>query len=89
MANFHPNDNYFSILGLPQQAPPRAITRAYKRLVLACHPDKKPNSPPGFGATRFNKIMDAYHYLIQYRDYIDYYGAVNESVYPYIQWQQA
>ena len=88
MANFHLKDNYFYILGLPQHAPPRAITKAYKRLVLTCHPDKNPNCPPGFGAMRFNKIMEAYRYLMEYRDYIDYYGAVHQAVHPYILWQK-
>ena len=88
MANIHLKDNYFYILGLPQHAPPRAITKAYKRLVLTCHPDKNPHCPPGFGATRFHKITEAYKYLMEYRDYIDYYGAVHESVHPYILWQK-
>ena len=89
MATFDPKDNYFTILGLAHQAPPRAIKRAYNRLVLECHSDKNPNAPPGFGAIRFNKITTAYHYLIQYRDYIDYYRAVHELVYSCITWQQS
>ena len=90
MANFHQRDNYFQILGLPNQAPPKAMTRAYRRLALQCHTDKNPNIPPGYETTiRFNRITNAYKYLIEYRDYIDYYGATHESVYPYIQWHQA
>ena len=89
MANFHSKDNYFQILGLPNQAPPKAVTCAYKRLVLQCHLDKNLNIPPGHENTiKFNKITHAYKYLIEYRDYIDYYGSTHESVYPYIQWQQ-
>ena len=67
---FNPTDNYFSILGLLFQAPEEAVTRAYKRLVISCHPDKNLNPPPGF-EQRFQQINTAYKLLKEYRDFID------------------
>ena len=59
-----------ALLGLPGDASPREITRAYRRLAKATHPDRT-SAPAGAdlpdpGASdqqRFARLADAYHAL--------------------------
>lgn len=50
------------VLGLPAGATPEQITRAYRRLARATHPDVVGDTDPAAG-DRFAVISDAYHSL--------------------------
>ena len=48
--------NYYTVLGIPQEASPDDVRRAYRRLAKTSHPDVNPN--PG-AADKFVKITEA------------------------------
>jgi len=51
--------DYYTILGISPDASKEEIRRAYRHLVLQCHPDKNPEIPSG----RFNEVTEAYKIL--------------------------
>ncbi len=53
--------NYFAILELEPSATAAEIRKAYRRLALIYHPDKKPNDP--YANARFTEIKEAYEVL--------------------------
>lgn len=53
----------YAVLGVPRDATPQQIRRAYKALSLQLHPDKNPDSPTA--ATAFNNLTAAYDTLSQ------------------------
>ena len=65
--------DFYSVLGVPRNAPSEDIKRAYKRQALLFHPDKNKN--PGAEET-FKKISEAYSVLIDpnKRQIFDAYG---------------
>ena len=43
--NLPPNENFYNLLGIENDADENAIKKAYRKKVLLCHPDKVPNNP--------------------------------------------
>ena len=56
-----PVKNYYTILGVPQNATPLEIRRAYRKLVFRYHPDH--NKGGVAGAERFREIKEAWETL--------------------------
>lgn len=56
-----PVKNYYAILGVPQNAAPQEIRRAYRKLVFRYHPDH--NRSGAAGAERFREIKEAWEVL--------------------------
>jgi curved DNA-binding protein len=54
--------DYYAILGLHPEATQEEIRRAYRRLALEWHPDRRPGDPTA--AERFKEISEAYAVLI-------------------------
>jgi len=54
-------DNYYSILGVAQNATVKEIKTAFRRLARQYHPDLNPNDP--ISAEKFKKISQAYDVL--------------------------
>jgi DnaJ-class molecular chaperone len=52
--------NYYEILGVEKNAPPKAVKEAYRKLALQYHPDR--NNEPG-AAARMKEINEAYAVL--------------------------
>jgi hypothetical protein len=53
---------YHAVLGVPDNASPAHIKKAYRQLALKIHPDKNPNDPNA--AENFQKIKEAYDALL-------------------------
>jgi len=53
--------NYYKVLGVPRDADPDTIKRAYRRLALENHPDRHPDDPEA--VTRFRKATEAFKVL--------------------------
>jgi molecular chaperone DnaJ len=53
--------DYYKILGVPETATPRDITRAYRKLAKQYHPDNNPGD--GQAETRFKEVSAAYDVL--------------------------
>ena len=49
----------YALLGVPKDAPPEVLKKAYRRKCLACHPDKKGNP------RAFIELKEAYDFLSQ------------------------
>ena len=54
--------DYYRVLGVPSEASPEEIKRAYRRLALECHPDR--NRGNRQAEERFKEISEAYGVLI-------------------------
>jgi curved DNA-binding protein CbpA len=54
-------ENYYSILGVPQNASSKAIKVAFRRLARQYHPDLNPDDP--LSAEKFKQISQAYEVL--------------------------
>ncbi|KAF2489999.1 heat shock protein DnaJ, partial [Lophium mytilinum] len=60
---FHSSDPW-AVLGIPRNADQNDIRRAYKRLVLLNHPDKKQDpAKRAEGQERFRQVQAAYDLL--------------------------
>lgn len=55
------NDNYYSILEVPETATVDEIKNSYRRLSMIYHPDKNKNSPDS--TAKFQKLAEAYETL--------------------------
>jgi len=53
--------DYYAVLGVPADASPLEIARAFRRLARTWHPDARPEDPSAAG--RFRDIAAAYHVL--------------------------
>ena len=53
--------DHYKVLGVPSDASPRMIKKAYRRLARANHPDHNPGDPGA--AQRFREISEAYEVL--------------------------
>lgn len=67
--------DYYAVLGVPRDASPEAIKKAYRRLAIQYHPDRNPNNPEA--EERFKEISEAYAVLSdpEKRAVFDRYGA--------------
>jgi curved DNA-binding protein CbpA len=54
--------DYYAILGVPRDAAEEEVRKAYRRLALEWHPDRRPGDPAA--AERFKEISEAYAVLI-------------------------
>ena len=54
-------ENYYTILGVPRNATPDEIKKAYRRLAMKYHPDHNPGDP--LATKQFQKIQEAYSIL--------------------------
>ncbi len=53
--------DYYEVLGVPRNADPSEIKRAYRKLAVKHHPDKNPGDPKA--EDRFKEINEAYDVL--------------------------
>lgn len=67
--------DYYQVLGVPRQAAPEAIKKAYRKLALRWHPDKNPENKEE-AERRFKQVAQAYEVLsdAKKRDVYDRYG---------------
>jgi hypothetical protein len=61
MAGRYSRDDLYGILGLPSDASPADVTRAYRQQARAWHPDARPADPEA--AARFRQLREAYEIL--------------------------
>src|SRR6516165_2606908 len=54
--------DYYSILGVPKNAPEKDIKSAYRKLARKWHPDTNPENPKG-AEEKFKEISEAYEVL--------------------------
>ncbi len=66
--------DYYSVLGVPRNASPEEIKKAYRRLAVQYHPDRNPNDPQA--EERFKEVSEAYAVLSdpEKREVFDRYG---------------
>jgi curved DNA-binding protein CbpA len=62
MARARLDKNYYAILGVSREATEEEVRKAYRRLALEWHPDRRPGDPRA--ADRFKEISEAYAVLI-------------------------
>ncbi len=55
--------NYYSILGVPADAPEAEIRRAFRARAKELHPDSKPGGEDGEATREFNSLTEAYETL--------------------------
>ncbi|KAM5256049.1 dnaJ homolog subfamily B member 6-like [Ctenodactylus gundi] len=63
--------NYYEVLGVPQNASPSEIQKAYHRLALRVHPDKNPENKEA-AEEKFKQVAQAYAILSDARKRNDY-----------------
>ncbi|XP_020844356.1 dnaJ homolog subfamily B member 6 [Phascolarctos cinereus] len=63
--------NYYKILGVPQNASPADIKKAYHQLALQVHPDKNPENREA-AEKKFKQVAEAYEVLSDARKRDDY-----------------
>lgn len=54
-------EDYYNLLGVSKDASPEEIKKAFKKMAIACHPDKHPDKPDA--EAQFKKINEAYSVL--------------------------
>ena len=66
--------DYYEILGIPRNAPPEEIKKAYRQMALKHHPDRNPGNKEA--EERFKEAAEAYSVLIdvEKRSVYDRYG---------------
>jgi len=57
------DESPYTILGVPNEASEDDIKRAYRRLVLTAHPDKRPDLDPRAAQREFQRLQRAYELL--------------------------
>jgi curved DNA-binding protein CbpA len=62
--------NYYDILGIEKNATKKQIKKAYRKLSMKYHPDKKPNDP--IATEKFKEINQAHQILIDETKRRDY-----------------
>ncbi len=84
-----PKKDYYAILGVPRDASPEEIKRAYRRLALKYHPDRVPPEKKKETEEKFKEISEAYEVLMdpEKRRIYDTYGDVQFSSGPNFTWQ--
>jgi len=55
--------DYYELLGVPRDAKPDAIKKAYRKLALKWHPDQHESEQKATAEARFKKISEAYEVL--------------------------
>eukprot|EP00928_Gymnodinium_smaydae_P021779 TRINITY_DN18531_c1_g1_i1.p1 TRINITY_DN18531_c1_g1~~TRINITY_DN18531_c1_g1_i1.p1 ORF type:complete len:171 (-),score=29.31 TRINITY_DN18531_c1_g1_i1:137-649(-) len=67
---------HYELLGIPEDASPRSIERAWKREALRCHPDKVPEGEKEAAEERFKALSNAHEVLAdpERRRLYDAYG---------------
>lgn len=67
---------FYEMLGVPEEASDEAIKKAYKRLSLDNHPDRKPDDADAL--SRFKEAQEAYEVLgdVEKRAYYDRHGTI-------------
>ncbi|MDQ3544838.1 MAG: molecular chaperone DnaJ [Actinomycetota bacterium] len=53
--------DYYAVLGVPESASPKDVTKAYRKLARELHPDRNPNDPTS--EERFKAVSAAYDVL--------------------------
>jgi len=73
-------DDYYSVLGVPQDATQDQIKKAYKKLAIKYHPDKNPNNKEQ-AEEMFKKVSEAYAVLSdpKKRSRYDKYGIAEDD----------
>ena len=68
--------DYYEILGVPKDAAPQQIKKAYRSLALKFHPDRVPPEEKAEAEQRFKEISEAYGVLsdAKKRSMYDQYG---------------
>lgn len=74
--------DYYEILGVPRNATPEEIKKAYRKLALEFHPDRHPPEKKKWAEEKFKEISEAYEVLMdpEKRRLYDTYG--HEGVSP-------
>ncbi len=74
--------DYYEILGVPRNATPEEIKKAYRKLALEYHPDRHPPEKKKWAEEKFKEISEAYEVLMdpEKRRLYDTYG--HEGVSP-------
>ena len=69
--------DYYEVLGVPREASPDEIKRAYRRLALKWHPDRHKEAGRAEAEARFKRVSEAYEVLSdeQKRKRYDRFGA--------------
>uniref|UniRef100_A0A5F8GNX1 J domain-containing protein n=1 Tax=Monodelphis domestica TaxID=13616 RepID=A0A5F8GNX1_MONDO len=63
--------NYYKVLGVPRNASPADIKKAYHQLALQVHPDKNPENREA-AEKKFKQVAEAYEVLSDARKRDDY-----------------
>ncbi len=68
--------DYYEVLGVPRDASPDDVKRAYRKLAMQFHPDRVPQDQKAAAEERFKEISEAYEVLAdtEKRSLYDQYG---------------
>jgi len=68
--------DYYEVLGVPRDAPPEEVKRAYRKLAMQFHPDRVPADQKKDAEEKFKDVSEAYEVLAdeEKRSLYDRYG---------------